>query len=577
MKSLTFLIFIVVSGFAFAQPTHLPLEAHASDRAAFPATALPNLFIYPGGETVVDPELPYRLLVHVGNAASTPATAGKVSVQFSPDTRFHSLPEGCSAGEGLVVCELGDLGPAPELRTLVLEPIAPSQNEAGTIQFRMFVASAEADSHPPSNENAGELRMFDTFYVTTVADEGEGSLRSAIHAANAACDGQPCKIAFRISSPAAKPWHTLLPASPFPPVTGGYVSIDGTTQTRFFGDTNEAGPEIELTGIDAGETADGLLLNTPCHGAVSGLVINGFGGSGIRYTGGPCASSTHPEVFSGEVTDSYLGSDPTGMIAVPNRWGIFVDTPNIHLNFGIRGNIIGGNIRSGIFAFRGNVYVSGNRIGINRDLSGPLSNGASGVYIGGGPEIFRGAGAHFSDISHNYIGFNHHFGIAIALDAHGVSIRGNSIQANWQQGIDFGLDGVTPATPPLVYTDVVTSPEIVSARWDPLTNTTVIEGLLPGYRDENTLKRWIISVYANDEPDASGYGEGQYFLGETELHEGVFTFVSDRDLRGKWIAATTTNSLYSGFAKPPLNPDAVDINTVVTATSEFSRALQVNP
>ena len=265
------------------------------------------------------------------------------------------------------------------------------------------------------------------------------------------------------------------------------------------------------------------------------------------------------------------------MLAVPNRWGIFVDSPSFFLNFGIRDNVIGGNIRSGVFAARGNVYVSGNRIGINRVLSGPLANGASGVYLAGGRDITRGEGAHYSDVSHNYIGFNHHFGIAIARDAHGVSIRGNSIQANWQQGIDFGLDGVTLETPPLVNTGAVTSPEIISARWDPLTETTVIEGLLPGYQDENTLKRWIISVYANDEPDASGYGEGQYFLGETELENGVFTFISDRDLRGKWIAATTTNSLYSGFAKPPMSPDAVDINTVVTATSEFSRAVQVNP
>lgn len=588
MKTLRALIILnvfVVSTVAIAQPADLALQAQVPDRAAVPATDLPNLSIHPvyrvgfhpPGPTIVDPELPYELVIGVWNSGPAPATDVTVSVQFPPGTDFHSLPAGCTASEGVVTCALGDLGPAPDSTTVTLEPIAPSQETAKTIPFLMSVASAEEDSHPPSNENADELRMYDTFYVTTTADEGEGSLRAAIHAADSGCTGQPCKVAFRIAGPAAQRWHTLRPASPLPEVAGGYISVDGTTQTRFFGDTNEVGPEIEITGTDAGETGDGLLLRSQCYSSVKGLAINGFGGSGVRYSGGPCEQRDRPDLFFGDVTESYLGCDPTGMLAVPNRWGIFVDAPSINLNLGIRNNIIGGNIRSGVFAARGNVYVSGNRIGINRDLSGPLSNGASGVYIGGGREIFRGEGAHFSDISHNYIGFNHHFGIGIARDAHGVSIRGNSIQANWQQGIDFALDGVTPATPQLVYTDTVTSPEITMARWDPLTDTTVIEGVLPGYRDEITLKRWIISVYANDAPDASGYGEGQYFLGETELEDGAFTFIAEGDLRGKWIAATTTNSIFSGFAKPPLGPDAVDINTVVTATSEFSRAVEVQP
>jgi len=189
----------------------------------------------------------------------------------------------------------------------------------------------------------------------------------------------------------------------------------------------------------------------------------------------------------------------------------------------------------------------------------PLGNGASGVYLS--------ASAGDSEVSQNFIGFNHHFGIGVATDARNVSIRGNSLQGNLQQGIDWGLDGTVATTP-------VPLPEITSARYE--NGRTIIEGTFAAVGSWASL----ITVYANDAPDPSGYGEGQYVLGEVSANFPYgdprrFTMVWPGDLRGKWVTATATRFVYNGFlrnAGPSI--DAAN-GGVMTTTSEFSRVYEV--
>ncbi|HEX9407155.1 MAG TPA: hypothetical protein VF975_07550, partial [Thermoanaerobaculia bacterium] len=116
--------------------------------------------------------------------------------------------------------------------------------------------------------------------------------------------------------------------------------------------------------------------------------------------------------------------------------------------------------------------------------------------------------------------------------------------ANWQMGIDKGLDGPTSA------------PVITSATYDPATDTTQIDvtstpaGRAPTFH-----------FYASDAPHRSGYGDGQYYLGTARRFAEQVRFAAKGDWRGKWVTATVT------LAGEDLVP---------AVSSEFSRAVEVH-
>ncbi len=375
-----------------------------------------------------------------------------------------------------------------------------------------------------------------TFLVTNTNDSGPGSLREAI----AKCDNFPCTIGFAI--PGDDPWHTIRLQSPLPPLPR-LGNIDGDTQTAL-GDTNPHGPEIELNG-SALVTGNGLEVNC---GFVRGLAINGFPSNGLLLTGN--CDNLNPFVER-----NFIGCDPTGMLSVPNTRGIWVDTTtslghSIAYLWSVRRNVISGNRYSGLFIGAGRVFVRDNIIGLNALLSGPLSNGASGVAV-----MRDGDG---SDIHDNYIGFNGHFGVALAPGATYVRLSGNSYQANAGLAIDRGLDGVTP-------TAEIAAPEITSVRYED--GVTIIE-----FRATQLGPFGQVNLYANDVPDDSGFGEGQYYLGTATTR----AFRYNGDLRGKWVAATTTYRNYLGFARPPGElREEENWQGFISGTSEFSRAVLV--
>ena len=263
---------------------------------------------------------------------------------------------------------------------------------------------------------------------------------------------------------------------------------------------------------------------------------------GHGCTGGPGAVSY--------VFDSYIGTDPTGTKAVPNQRGVYVDGIQYAR---IGKNVISGNQRSGVYVQSGRTDVLENRIGLSSELK-PLGNGASGVYVG--------AGAHGTDVSNNFIGFNAHWGIAIDQHAAWVNASPNSIQANFGLGIDWGYD-MNPANGP------VAVPEITSARVE--NGKTIIEGTKsvpgPGILDHE------VHLYASDAPHWTGYGEGQYTLGSIVENGPRFTATLDVDLRGKFVTVTLTESVHLGFARSPRG-DGIH-NDTGTTTSEFSHAVLV--
>jgi len=559
-----------------------PNPSNNSASVVVNVSADPDLSIGLSTPITQDLSLPFTVVVFLGNSSHTTAHDVEATIDFSSESiNVQSLPAECSnSGSGRVVCRLDSLaptldGPGPRLS---LHFVAPESYGDGAITFKAVVIEREHDFDPISNSATATIALYKTFYATNTNNDGSGSLRQAILDANAQClNGQPCAIAFRISQASPKPWKSIVITSPLPALTASPVRIDGATQSAFFGDTNPDGPDIEITGRGLTD-GDGLVV-TNCGVEVANLAINGFLRNGLsiadRVPSAPC-----PNFGGGAYHHLFVGTDPTGSVAIPNARGIgtsFVNGTNINNVRGaaiITNSVISGNLHSGIFGLSGRLDVARNRIGVMAHSDDPLPNGNSGVFIGtGGYGSDVGTSSAFGtsvpDQDGNVIAFNGEMGVAVARGVADVAIRNNHIWGNKLQGIDIGLDGPTQSG-----TGVVTMPAVTLAHYDPVTRQTVIEGDFSAvgstFADE-------IGVYANDAPDPTGLGEGQRPIGVLRVPTGPppspprhFRLAVDGDLTGQFISATLTRGVYVGFAKP----EGIE-QLLLTQTSEFSPAIEV--
>ncbi len=213
------------------------------------------------------------------------------------------------------------------------------------------------------------------------------------------------------------------------------------------------GSDNTVTGcqiLDAGRgiTVDGH--GNRIGGAAAGErnVISGHEAEGIRIDAGSAA-----------VLGNYIGTDATGTVARPNRWGVVIE-PSANLPAGSsviggdadgEGNLISGNRADGIRvtnpSFDGErmfVAVTGNRIGTDAPGEKALPNGGGGVVIFGPTSgriednlisgnrlgISLVGGTYFSrsprafDISGNIIGAGADGQTAIPNRGHGVLLTG---------------------------------------------------------------------------------------------------------------------------------------------------------
>lgn len=367
------------------------------------------------------------------------------------------------------------------------------------------------------------------FVVSNTGDAGEGSLRSAIEASNEECarDQVPCDVVFHIDAPVPeRGWYTIIPNTPLPAVTAPDIRIDGSTQTRFSGDTNPLGPEIALDGSGLG-IGHGLQIAGTGWAFVSHLAIGGFPWNGIAVT--------RDSFVNSKIEDNYIGTDPTGTRAHPNRSrGITFDSPST--DFEVTRNIISGNGRSGVFIAGGyNITLEENRIGTGSD-GRAIANGASGVFLGDDA----------SDIllRRNVIAHNTWFGVALSQRVARFTLLENSITRNGFIGIDRGLDGFSGYE--LDDQDVrnakIPPPRLLSAIYDPVLNRTTITGMYRPERDHEGI--WEFSLFASTVND----GQGETYLGTTSTNSGTFTFHVPGTLRGRFITATGRRYMRLGLS-----------------------------
>ena len=390
--------------------------------------------------------------------------------------------------------------------------------------------------------------------VTSTADAGPGTLRAAFEDVNAHCATKPCKIDFALPEPVpAEGWFTIVPQTPLPAIHAQRVTIDATTQTARTGDTNPRGPEVAIDGRNAGE---GLELHANCHAVVRGLALGNFhANQALWMTQDHQGCSNLPLQFEDliEITGNHIGVDPTGSAAWPNLRGLRLDDAG---GVQVRKNVISRNVRSGVWMWRGSASFFENTI---------QHNGASGIFFG--PQVDYGL------VQSNAIDWNAQMGVAVARGARRVSVRASSMIWNVGLGIDWGLDGRSPANEDDRATEP-NAPALLSAVYDPAANETLVTMTLRSAPVASNFNGWLIDLYSNGGPD----GDGERFLRSHELESvpaGAFTVKVPGNHEGKWINATNTRVQWIVFSRPA-QPRAEAFNNVGDmTTSEFSNAVQV--
>jgi len=300
----------------------------------------------------------------------------------------------------------------------------------------------------------------DTFTVTSTADTGAGSLRQAITDANnhAGVD----TIAFDIPGSGVQTINVSLTL--LPPIMDPVI-LDGATQPGYSG-----APLIELHGsqtaglnIQAGSsTIRGLVLNNfselillqsgggnLIEGCYLGTDATGTadastGNIGVRLIssndntiGGPLLSSRNLisgndsvgidiESSSGTVIENCLiGTDITGTVAITNGSGISLFGDNATIGGPGAGNVISGNLGSGIqFSGGDGTVIRGNFIGTDITGAYSLGNQQIGINASGATNLtIGGAGAGEG----NVVSGNSRDGIYIYNFSNNATVYGNLI------------------------------------------------------------------------------------------------------------------------------------------------------
>jgi parallel beta-helix repeat protein len=237
--------------------------------------------------------------------------------------------------------------------------------------------------------------LADTFTVANLNDAGDGSLRWAIEQVNATT-GQHT-IDFNVSG-------TITLVTALPSITKDYTIIDASSQWQ--GDWPAGAPGIVIDGTDLLDTSVGIYLNGASYCEIRGLHITNFaadqckgiltfnsgnnniiGGSSVRmrnvitncYTGIELRSSYNT------IIGNFIGVAPDGLTAAPNNQrGVYINQSYYNILGGTteaERNVISGNTLYGVYIGGQNTIVKGNYIGVNKNGTVALPNGADGIII----------------------------------------------------------------------------------------------------------------------------------------------------------------------------------------------------
>jgi CSLREA domain-containing protein len=307
------------------------------------------------------------------------------------------------------------------------------------------------------------------------------------------------------------------------------LAIHGGTNIVAASDVVIAG---NFLGTDAtGTTALGIISSGYCVQVVS------FGSTipNNVIVGGPAAADRNLIVSSGVgvqlpfiapgpgtgyvIQGNYIGTDITGTLALARGDGMDAIS-----NARVIDNLISGNPFGAISQVLDNNIVQGNLIGTQRDGTSPLPNGGSGIELSGGNSTIGGAAAGEANVIANNVGFGVAIYNAQTQGSSNINTRNrisrNSIYANGLLGISldessFVLLNDTGDTDTWAANNVGNDGQ----NYPVITSAAIGAGnaTLSGTLNSIANSAFTLEFFANAACDASGFGEGQTFIGTTTV------------------------------------------------------------
>ena len=352
----------------------------------------------------------------------------------------------------------------------------------------------------------------------------------------------------------ARSWYRIsLSGSAELSVTGPVV-IDGTTQPGY---SVAGGPVIEINAAGVTASDPNAISLTTGASTIKGLVINRAGDDGIEIDTGAGGSI---------ITGNYIGTDVSGTQALGNGYGLSVKSNGNVIGGSQPGsrNVISGNNRSseswgiGFYNSASGNIVQGNYIGSSANGAKAVPNSRSGIEIYGSAaqNLIGGVGAGEGNVIAN----NGGDGIFLPTGAGtGNRILGNSIFANTGSAIDLGANGKTnndSGDGDSGANNLQNFPVLTKA----ITTGTLVE--ITGTLNSTANSYFRLEFFSNATADSTGHGEGQVYLGSTNVATGS---TGNAAFRATLNAAVASGSVISATATKSTSSYAA-----FTDTSEFA-------
>jgi titin len=342
--------------------------------------------------------------------------------------------------------------------------------------------------------------------------------------------------------------------------SGNVISGNGQQGIFLAGNNgNVLGNAIQgnLIGLDA--TGAGSLGNGNAGIGISGAAKNQIGGTtaaarNVISSNGNSSSGLGGVffVFAGttgnQLQGNYIGTDASGTLALGNvNDGIYLQQVAANFIGGSAagaGNLISANGVDGIYLTNASWNViQGNFIGTKADGTNALGNtlhnveldvNATNNTIGGSTP---GAGNHIA-----FAQTSLRSGVRVRNGSLNNLISGNSIFSNAELGIDLGTFGVTANV------DCETGQAgAANAGQNYPVLTNVYSGVatqIRGTLDSGAGKTYLLQFFSSPSGDPLGYGQGQVFLGQTNLTLGAscssnFMVLLPVSIPAGWVVTAT--------------------------------------
>jgi parallel beta-helix repeat protein len=294
-----------------------------------------------------------------------------------------------------------------------------------------------------------------------------------------------------------------------------------------------------------GNSADGINLQNSTNnflgGTGAGNVVSGNGGTGF------------PEIelnlsIGNTVQGNDVGLNAAGMAGIgpTTADGIYLLNSSSNLVGGIASgasNVVSSN-NVGIYFNNASWNVArGNFVGLAADGSSPLGNANHNVLFQSGSTNNILGGINAGEANRIAFAQTIFAGVRVRTNAFNNLISGNFIYSNGALGIDLGNAG----TNPIIHLQAGVAGTNANRLQNYPVLTNAVSGtatLIRGSFDSVPNKTYALEFFASPVGNASGNGEGQLFLGQTNLVLGNvsptnFSFVLPTTVPAGWVVTAT--------------------------------------